>query len=186
MVAWSQLVLPILLSAVLVFVVSSVLHTVLKYHHKDIQKLGNEEEVRAALKKGNASVGQYFIPYCADHKEMNTPEQLRKFEEGPVGLLMLRPAGRVHMGPVLIQWLIYTIVVSALAAYIAKSTLTSGADYLAVFQVVGASAWLAYAWQAPADSIWKGQPWSVTTKVLIDGLIYAAVTAGAFGWLWPR
>lgn len=186
MVAWSQLILPILLSAVLVFVVSSVLHTVLKYHHRDIRKLGNEDEVRAALRKGSPSPGQYFIPYCADHKEMKTPEHTRKFEEGPVGLLVLRPAGRVNMGPILVQWLLYAVVVSALAAYVARSTLSSGSSYLSVFRVVGAAAWLAYAWQAPADSIWKGQPWSVTVKVIFDGLVYAAVTAGAFGWLWPR
>lgn len=186
MIEWSQLILPILLSAVLVFLVSSVMHTVLKYHNADMKKLGNEDEVRAVLRKGNASAGMYFVPYCADHKEMKTPEHQRKFEEGPIGLLILQQPGPIRMGPILLQWMLYAVVVSALAAYVAHSTLTTGASYLAVFRVVGATAWLAYAWQAPTDSIWKGQPWSVTFKVLIDGLVYAAVTAGAFGWLWPR
>jgi hypothetical protein len=186
MVAWSQLILPILLSGVLVFVVSSVMHTVLKYHHRDVKKLSNEDDVRAAIRKGNATAGMYFIPYCADHKEMKSPEGMRKLEEGPIGLLVLRPAGPIKMGSFLVQWVAYALVVSALAAYVAHSTLQSGATYLAVFRVVGASAWLAYAWQSPSDSIWKGQPWPVTIKVLLDGLVYAALTAGAFGWLWPR
>jgi hypothetical protein len=186
MVAWSQLILPVLLSAVAVFVVSSIMHTVLKYHHRDMKKLANEDEVRTALRKGNASAGMYFVPYCADHKEMKSPEHQRKFEEGPIGLLVLRAPGVVKMGPFLLQWTAYAIVVSALAAYVARSTLDSGASYLAVFRIVGTSAWLAYAWHAPTDSIWKGQPWSVTFKVLADGLVYALLTAGVFGWLWPR
>ena len=186
MVAWSQLVLPILLSAVLVFNVSSIMHTVLQYHHKDMKKLVNEDEVRAAVRKGGATAGMFFIPYCADHKAMKSPEHAKKLEEGPIGMLTLRAPGAIHMGPFLMKWFLYTIVVSALAAYVAHSTLQTGADYLAVFRVVGAAAWLAYAWQSPSDSIWKGQPWPVTFKVLVDGLVYAAVTAGAFGWLWPR
>ena len=186
MVAWSQLVLPIVLSAVLVFVVSSIMHTVLKYHHRDMRQLANEDEVRAAIRKGSPTPGMYFLPYCVSHAEMKTPEHLKKLEEGPIGMLVLRPNGAIHMGPFLINWMAYVLVVSALAAYLAHSTLDRGAEYLAVFRVVGAAAWLAYAWQAPTDSIWKGQPWSVTFKVLVDGLVYAAVTAGAFAWLWPR
>jgi len=186
MVEWSQLVVPILLSAVFVFVVSSVMHTVLKYHASDVKKLANEDEVRAAVRKGNATAGMYMVPFCSDAKEMKTPEHAKKLEEGPVGLLLLRPAGMVKIGPFLLKWFVYTVVVSALTAYLARSTLHSGDSYLAVFRVVGASAWLAYSWQSPSDSIWKGQPWPVTIKVLIDGLVYASVTAGTFGCLWPR
>lgn len=186
MVEWSQLIVPILLSSVFVFVVSSVMHTVLKYHQSDMKKLANEDEVRAAVRKGQAAAGAYFVPYCTSAQEMKTPEHMKKLEEGPVGMLVLRPAGPVRIGPFLLQWFLYTIVVSALAAYLAHSTLRHGDSYLAVFRVVGAGAWLAYAWQSPSESIWKGQPWSMTVKVLIDGLVYASVTAGTFGWLWPR
>ena len=38
-------------------------------------------------------------------------------------------------------------------------------------------------WQ---DSIWFKRSWSTTLKNTFDGLIYALVTAGTFGWLWPR
>jgi hypothetical protein len=57
---------------------------------------------------------------------------------------------------------------------------------LHVFQVVGAAAFLAYAGQSAADSIWKYKPWSVTFRYLLDGLVYAALTAGSFAWLWPN
>ena len=35
-------------------------------------------------------------------------------------------------------------------------------------------------------AIWMGKPWSVAWKEVFDGLLYGLVTAGAFGWLWPR
>ena len=62
--------LPIVLSAVLVFVVSAIIHMVLKYHNRDYTKLPNEDAVRAALRAGNPEPRQYIIPYCADPKEM--------------------------------------------------------------------------------------------------------------------
>ena len=40
--------LPIVLSALLVFVVSAIIHMVLKYHNRDYKQLPNEVAVRAA------------------------------------------------------------------------------------------------------------------------------------------
>jgi hypothetical protein len=55
-----------------------------------------------------------------------------------------------------------------------------------VFRIVGAVGFLAYAaGQVPA-AIWMGKPWSVAAKDVFDGLLYGLVTAGTFGWLWPR
>jgi hypothetical protein len=31
-----------------------------------------------------------------------------------------------------------------------------------------------------------GKPWTNGIKDMIDGLIYAGMTAGSFGWLWPK
>src|SRR5260370_8770977 len=112
MVAYSQLILPILLSGVLVFVVSSIMHTVLTYHHSDFKKLGNEDEVRAAVRKGNATAGMYMIPYCSGHKEMKSPENMKKLDEGPPGMLVLRPTGQIHMASFSRQWRHYTLSLS--------------------------------------------------------------------------
>ena len=35
-------------------------------------------------------------------------------------------------------------------------------------------------------SIWYRRSWVTTLKSMIDGLLYALLTAGTFGWLWPR
>ena len=61
-----------------------------------------------------------------------------------------------------------------------------GAEYLRVFQVVGAVTFMTYAAGEIPGSIWLGKPWKVTMKDVFDGLIYGLVSAGAFGWLWPR
>lgn len=186
MVAWTALILPILLSAALVFVASSIIHMVLKLHAPDYRRLPNEDDVCAALRKGSPSPGQYVFPHFADGKQMADPAMVKKFEQGPVGVVYIRRSGSIKLGPFLGAWVLYSVVIGFLAAYVARSTLTTGAPYLKVFQVVGAAAWLAYAWQSPSDSIWKGKPWSITLRGMFDGLVYAALTAGAFAWLWPR
>ncbi len=74
MVTIGSLWLPILVSAVLVFIVSSILHMVLKYHARDFIKLPNEDAVRAAIRSGNPEPRMYLIPYMADYSELKTPE----------------------------------------------------------------------------------------------------------------
>lgn len=185
MVSLGALWLPIVLSAVLVFILSSIIHMVLGYHNRDYTKLPNEDAVRAAIRSGNPAPKQYVIPYCPP-KEMGSPEAKRKFEEGPVGVLNLKPTGSYGMGASLTQWFVFSLVVSFFVAYVACHSLPAGSEYLRVFQIVGAVAFLAYAaGQLPA-AIWMGKPWAVAWKEVFDGLIYGSATAGVFGWLWPR
>jgi hypothetical protein len=186
MVTLGALWLPILLSAVLVFIISAIIHMVLKYHNSDYRQLPNEEAVRTAIRSGNPAPGQYVTPYVTDMKEMEKPEVRQKYIDGPVGVLYLRRPGPVSMGPFLGQWFVFTLVVSLFVAYVASVALGPGTPYLTVFRLVGATAFLAYAaGQIPA-AIWTGKPWRVAGKEVFDGLVYGLVTAGTFGWLWPR
>jgi hypothetical protein len=186
MVSLSALWLPILLSAVLVFVSSTVIHMVLKYHASDYQALPNEEALRVAFRGTSAAPGQYIIPHVSDMKLMESPEYLAKVQEGLVAVLNLRPNGVVGMGKALGQWFVFALVVSAVTAIVAATVLPVGTSYMMVFHTVGLIAFLAYsAGQLPA-AIWMGKPWSIAAKEVLDGLIYGLVTAGAIGWLWPR
>jgi hypothetical protein len=186
MVSLAALWLPILLSAVFVFVLSSIIHMVLGYHRSDYSPLPNEDAVRAAIRSGNPAPAQYIIPYCASPKEMESPEMKKKLAEGPLGVLNIRPAGATGMGKSLVQWFLFALVVSFFVGYVATHSLPAGAPYLKVFQVVGTVGFLAYAaGQLPA-AIWMGKPWSIAIKETFDGLLYGLVTAGTFGWLWPR
>lgn len=186
MVSLGSLWLPILLSAVFVFIVSSIIHMVLKYHNTDYRQLPNEDAVRAAIRAGNPSPGQYVMPYVMDMKEMEKPEVKQKYIEGPLGVLYLRKPAVVNMGPFLAQWFVFILVVSFFVAYVAAYSLAPGTPYLKVFQIVGATAFLAYAMGEIPASIWMGKPWVVAWKQVFDGLVYGLVTAGTFGWLWPR
>ena len=186
MVSLVQLWLPIVLSAVLVFVASSLIHMVLKYHNSDYKKLSNEDAVRAALNAGNPTPGQYIMPYGVGPSAMKDPEMVRKFTEGPVGQLILRPSGPPTMGSFMGQWFVYTLVISLLTALVAAHTVSRGAGQQYIFHVVGLVAFLGYAGSQAQYAIWAGQPWSSTLKSIFDGLIYALVTAGTFMLLWPR
>jgi hypothetical protein len=186
MVSLGALWLPVLLSAVLVFVASTIIHMVLRYHNRDYTPLPNEDAVRAAIRSGNPAPAQYIIPYCQSPKEMASPDMQRKFSEGPVAVLNLRRPGPPGMGPSLVRWFVYTLVVSFLIAYVASHALPAGAEYLTVFRIVGAVGFLAYGAANVPAAIWMGKPWSVAWKEVFDGLVYGLVTAGTFGWLWPR
>lgn len=185
MVPVTGLWLPILLSAVIVFIASSILHMVLPYHKSDYRKVPEEDKVRAAVRAVGLTRGLYIIPYCT-HKEMKSPEMIAKYKEGPVGVLTVFPNGPPPMPKFLGMWFVYCIIVSFFVAYLAGRTVMAGATYPAVFRVAGTAAFLAYGVGQLSNGIWKGQTWSMTIKEVIDGLVYALLTAGTFGWLWPK
>jgi hypothetical protein len=182
MVQLSALWLPILVSAVFVFIASNILWMTPFWHRSDYGKLPDEKAALDALK--SAKSGQYIVP-CVDWKTM-TPEQREEMKSGPIAMILLRNPGRFPMGVALFLWFLYSLVVSFFVAYLACHTVPAGTKYLEVFRVVGAAAFLAYAFRTVADGIWYGKPWLVVFKESIDGLLYSLLTAGSFGWLWPR
>jgi hypothetical protein len=185
MVSLGALWLPIVLSAVIVFIASSIMHTVLKYHNSDYKPIPDEDKFLASVRPANLRPGLYVFPFCT-HKTMKSPEVVEKFKQGPVGFLTVRPCGAPAMGKFLAQWFVYCLVIAFFVAYLAAHTLPFGIHYLKVFRVVGTAAILAYGLSHLSDAIWKGQTWSATIKEVIDGVIYGLLTAGTFGWLWPR
>ncbi len=177
--------LPILLSAVIVFVASFIMHMVLPYHRNDYSQLPDEDKILSALRSVSLKRGLYIFPFCT-HKDMKSPAMIEKQKQGPVGFLTIFPSGPPAMPKFLIQWFVYCLLIGFFVAYLAAHTVAPGTNYLAVFRVVGTAAFLAYGLGHLSNGIWKGQMWSVTIKEVIDGLIYGLLTAGTFGWLWPR
>ncbi|MBV8783464.1 MAG: hypothetical protein JOZ67_04680 [Gammaproteobacteria bacterium] len=176
----------ILLAAVIVFVVSSIIHMAPLWHRHDYRPLARESEVLAALRPFALAPGDYLLPFCPDMKQMKTPEFQEKLRAGPVAMLRVQPNGPFGMGKPLALWFVYCVLVGVFAAYIASRTLPPGTAYPRVFQIVGATAFMGYALALLQNSIWKHRSWGNTLKGCCDGLIYAALTAGTFGWLWPR
>lgn len=183
---FGSLWLPVVVSAVVVFLISSVLHMALKYHAADYKKLPNEEAVRDALGKGSLAPGLYQLPYCSHMKEMQDPAKKALYEKGPVGVITIIPNGLPAMGKYLGQWFVFVFFMSFTAAYIARHTLQPGADGMLVTRITGTVAFAGYGLTNVLDSIWKGQPWSNTGRSLLDGLIYAVATGATFCLLWPK
>ena len=186
MVPVMSLWLPILLSAVIVFVASSVIHMVLGYHAGDWKRLPKEDEVRAALGQFNLPPADYGTPLAASMADMKSPEFVEKMKKGPVVFMTVLPSGPPAMGANLAMWFLYSIVVGIFAAYIAGRALQPGAHYLQVFRFAGCTAFVGYSLALAQNSIWYRRNWGTTLKSMFDGLLYGLLTAGCFGWLWPR
>jgi hypothetical protein len=186
MTGLTALWMPILLSAVIVFVASSVIHMASPWHKNDFRKAVNEDRVLDALRPLAIPPGDYLMPRPTTREEMQSPAFTEKMTKGPVVLMTVMPSGPMGIGRSLALWFIYLIVVSVFSAYIAGRALPSATVYLRVFQFVGASAFMGYAAALWQMSIWYRRSWAITIKATVDGLIYAMLTAGTFGWLWPR
>ena len=185
MVPLTALWLPILLAAIIVFFASFVMHMLLPYHRSDYQKLPDEDKLLAALRAAGLKRGLYVFPFCMP-KEMKSPAMIEKYNQGPVGMLTVFPSGPPAMPKFLTMWFVYCLIIGFFVAYLTGHTVAPGARYLAVFRVAGTAAFLGYGLGNLSNGIWKGQPWNVTIKEVIDGLVYGLLTAGTFGWLWPR
>jgi hypothetical protein len=186
MVGIIELWLPILLSAVFVFIISSIIHTVTPWHKSDYPKLPNEDKVMDALRPLAIPPGDYMMPCPSSSKDMRSPEFLEKMKKGPVAIFTVIPNGPPRMAKNLVQWFLYSVVVGIFAAYVAGRALTPGAEYLSVFRFAGVTAFVGYSLALWQFSIWYHRSWKTTIKATVDGFIYGLLTAGTFGWLWPR
>jgi hypothetical protein len=186
MTGLSVLWLPILLSAVIVFVVSSVIHMASPWHKSDYPKMSNEGQVMDALRPLAIPPGDYFFPRPSSRAEMGSPAFAEKMAKGPVVVMTVMPSGQMSMGRNLVLWFLYAVVMSLFAGYIAGRALPPATAYPHVFRFVGATAFIGYTAALWQMSIWYRRAWATTIKSTVDGLIYALLTAGTFGWLWPR
>jgi hypothetical protein len=184
MIPLTTLWLPILLSAVIVFIASNILWMALPFWHRsDYDKLPNEKAALDAVR--DAKSGQYMIPRANFSKL--PAEEREAIMKGPMAFMILRnPASDFSFPAALVSYFIYALVISILVAYIPAVTLRPGTQYLEVFRIVGTAGILAYTFGSVPDAIWYGKPWPVVIKNMVDGVIYGLLTAGVFGWLWPR
>lgn len=182
----TSLWLPILIAAVLVFVVSSIIHMFMTYHRNDYRALPDEVRAQDALRGLNLEPGDYMLPYSGSPEVMRSQAYQEKVKKGPIVMMtVIRPGMVFNMAPQLTQWFAYALLVGIVSGYLAGRVLAPGVDYLQVFRVTGTVAFACYSMALMQRAIWFSQSWSSTLKSMFDGLVYALLTAGAFGWLWP-
>jgi hypothetical protein len=185
MPALTALWMPIVLSAIFVFIASSIMHMFLPYHRGDYRALPDEQKTLEALRGIGLTKGLYVFPYSS-HKEMKSPTMVEKYKLGPVGMMTVLASEPPPMPKFLGLWFVFCLLMGIFVAYVTAHTVPVGAEYLAVFRVAGTVAFMGYGLGKLSDAIWRGQTWSMTIKEVIDGLVYGLLTAGTFGWLWPR
>jgi hypothetical protein len=187
MTSMSALWLPILLSSVAVFFVSSIIHMASPWHKTDYPKLANEDAVMDALRPLVTVPGDYMMPRPSSMAEMKSAEFVAKVLRGPRVVMTVMPVRQnMSMTRELVLWFVYLIVVSTLTAYVAAHALLPNAPRNAVIRFAGLVSFIAYAsalWQL---SIWYSRSWGITIKATIDSLIYGVITALIFAYMWPH
>jgi len=177
--------LPILLSAVAVFILSSIIHMMSPWHKNDYRRVPSEDALRSALGPLAIPPGDYMVPRPETRDDMKSPEFAEKMRTGPNLIMTVLPTGAWSMTTNLIQWFLYLVLVGMFAAWVAGLVLPPGTDVYLVFHLVAITAFIGYTLALWQMSIWYHRSWGTTIKATFDGLIYALVTAAIFCWLWP-
>ena len=186
MVPVMSLLTPILFSGVIVFIAISLIHMVLGYHKGDFRALPSEDEAMTALQKFNIPPGDYMVPRPPTMEAMKSPEFLAKREKGPVMIATVMARGPISMGGPLLKWFVFCLVVSLFTAYVTGRAHGPGAGYLPIFRTAGCVAFMGYALAHWPEHIWYQRSLGTTLRNTFDGLVYALLTAGVFGWRWPH
>lgn len=180
----THLWLPILVSAVLVFILSAASHMALPWRKNEWGRITDSDALQAALR--GLKPGQHSFPAAPDPKQQMTKEWMERWAKGPSGWLTLARPGPFSMGRAMaLSFLVYLGVAFA-DAYVAWHSLGPSAPYLAVFRIVGTVAFMSYALATIFESIWYSRPWRAYASDVIDAALYCLAMAGVFGWLWPR
>jgi hypothetical protein len=184
MIFLGSLWLPILVSAVVVFLASNVMHMLLKFWHYPDYKRTDDDKPFVEGSRG-LKPGMYMFPRF-DYKTA-TPEEHAAWAAGPSGIMYIRNPAKFSFGKTLTLWFLYCIVAGIFTAYISHETMPVGTAFRQVLQVAGATATIFWAFGTNfSDVIWYGKPWPAAIKYAIDGLIYGLLTGAVFAWLWPR
>ena len=186
MVALPALWMPILVSAVFVFITLMIIHMIPGWHQDDMKALPDEDKFNGAMRGMNVPPGEYRFPYGRTTAEMTAPSFVEKMKTGPVGTMTIRPNGELPFGRMMGLWFLYSLVIAVFAAYLTSRTRGAEAPFLEVFRVSGTVAFCCYVVAHWQNWIWWGRSTRITLTYSVDGLLYAVVTGATFGWLWPR
>jgi hypothetical protein len=175
--------LPILASAVLVFVVSCVIHMFTPWHKGDYRKIPDQDKVMDLLRPLNIPPGDYMVPRCDSMADMKSPEFKAKMKAGPVFMATFMKVG-MSMGSNMVMWFLYLVVISYFAAYVGAHASALSPFGAHSRRIIGITAFLGYGGALCQASIWYNRSWWTTARALVDSLIYGAVTAATFAALW--
>jgi hypothetical protein len=176
----AQLWIPIVISAVVLFVASFAAWMILPHHRSDFGRLPDEDRFQQYLREARIPAGRYSFPYFGSNQ--NNPDLQRKMQEGPVGTLNV--FGPISMGQNLVWTFVFFLVTSTVLGYLAWSALGgSSPPFLHVLRIVGTAGILTYSCSSIPSDIWFKRP---LVTHLVDGIAYGLLTGLIFAYFWPR
>ena len=98
MVSVASFLIPIVISAVFVFIASSIIHTATPWHKNDFKKVPDEDGVLRALRPFNLQPGEYGFPKPDSMKDMQSPEFQEKLKPGDTLKAEIEGIGAMNLG----------------------------------------------------------------------------------------
>ena len=175
----ANLWLPILLTGIALFFLSSVFWTVLPFHDNDFEQLPDEDEFMRVVGEMNIPPGRYIFPRLT-HQDHKDAEKIEKYKQGPRGLVNLW--GLPNMGRNLGLTFLFFLIIAFVTGYIAWEALGADASFMKVLQIVGAISMLVHCSTGQLNAIWFPKR---TIFDFFDGIVYGIVTGLIFALLWP-
>jgi hypothetical protein len=177
--------LPILISAVVVWIISAIVWMALPHHKRDFIGLPDEDGFLDYIRKSGIKPGNYVFPDFRGREAMKSTRVEKALNEGPVGHLSVWQMP-LTMGSKMFATFIVYLVVSTLIAYLTRVALPGAAPFAKVFQVAGTAGILAYCFSFIPNAVWFGSYKRTIVANVVDGIVYGLITGAIFAWRWPH
>jgi hypothetical protein len=178
-----ELWLPIVLTAVAIFILSAIAWMALPHHKKDFGRHPDEDAFMASGR--DTKPGRYMFPFCADPAEMKSDDFKARWKSGPHGVLTIWN-GPPNMGKNLLLTFIFYTTVAVFVAYLTTlSSLAPGDDFRTVFRFTGTAAVSAFAFGGIPQAIWFNKSLRAFFTDLADNIVYGLTTGVVFALCWP-
>ena len=172
--------LPIILSAVALWVASSVFWTALPHHNQDFDPLPDEDAMMKSVTQLEIPPGRYLFPYPY-HPGADRKALMEKYTQGPRGSLVTWDMP--NMGKNLGLTFVYFLLISAVTAYVAWAAIggQEALTFSKVLQIVGGIGVLVFCSSGQLHAIWFPRRMIME---FVDGIAYGLIIGLIFASLW--
>ena len=129
----TSLLIPIVVCAVAVFIVSMIIHMVMPWHKSDYGNVPNDDAAIAAIQSLKLAPDDYAVPNPRLPGGGKNPNFIANFERGPSFHMTVMNPGKMNMGKYLGTWFLFTLLISAIAGWVTGSIVAPGGNTHAVF-----------------------------------------------------
>ena len=186
MTPFMSLLLPIVVAAFAVFILSTIIHMVMPWHKSDYAAVPDHDAATAAIGSLGLAPDDYAVPNPRLPNGGKNPNFIAEFERGPTFQMTLIPPGGMHMGKTMGTWFGFMLLIAAIAAWVTGSIVPPGGNTRAVFHYSAIVTACSYGFGAWPLSIWYHRKWSTAFKGTFDAILYGLATGAIFMWMWPK